>query len=147
MDSDICTRMPQWRAHSPVFAFESTFVTFILSSYNTSNQTLGFSEHSNARWSKLHWCHQGIIYNWQELTWYGDGTIIQLISLAFWPNTLVWLKSNKASIQWPRPNLPIGYIGLSFGPQDPRGLPATGTHRVNCRYMTSLTIIRQNFMP
>jgi len=32
------------------------------------------------------------------------------------------------------PDLPIGYIGLSLGPQDPRGPPANcGTHRVNCR--------------
>jgi len=31
----------------------------------------------------------------------------------------------------PGPNLPIGYIGFSLGPQDPRGPPANcGTHRV-----------------
>jgi len=45
-------------------------------------------------------------------------------------------------------DLPIGYIGLSLGPQDTRGPPANcGTHRVNWRYMISSTIIRQNFMP
>jgi len=33
------------------------------------------------------------------------------------------------------PDLPIGYIGLSLGPQDPRGPPTNcGTHRVNGRY-------------
>jgi len=32
--------------------------------------------------------------------------------------------------------LPIGYIGLSLGPQDPRGPPSKcGTHWVNGRYM------------
>ena len=31
----------------------------------------------------------------------------------------------------PGPNLPIGYIGFSLWPQDPRGPPANcGTHRV-----------------
>jgi len=47
------------------------------------------------------------------------------------------------------PDLPIRHIGLSLGlgPQDPRGPPANcGTHRVNCRYVISSTIIRQNFM-
>jgi len=35
------------------------------------------------------------------------------------------------------PDLPIGYIGLSLGPQDPRGpQPNCGTHRVNGRHMT-----------
>jgi len=30
----------------------------------------------------------------------------------------------------------MGYIGLSLGPQDPRGAPTNcGTHRVNGRYM------------
>jgi len=33
------------------------------------------------------------------------------------------------------PDLPIGFKGLSLGPEDPRGPPANcGTHRVNCRY-------------
>jgi len=46
------------------------------------------------------------------------------------------------------PELPIGYVGLSLGPQDPRGPPANcGTHIVDCRYMIRSTIIRQNFMP
>jgi len=46
------------------------------------------------------------------------------------------------------PDLPIRCIGLSLGPQDPRGRPANcGTHRVNYRHMISSTIIRQNFMP
>jgi len=32
------------------------------------------------------------------------------------------------------PDLPIGCVGLSLGPQDPRGPPANcGTHRVNWR--------------
>jgi len=45
------------------------------------------------------------------------------------------------------PDLPIGYIGLSLGPQDPRGAPANcGTHKVNCRYMVSSINIRQKFM-
>jgi len=46
------------------------------------------------------------------------------------------------------PDLPIG-IGLSLGlwPQDPRGPPANcGTHRVNCRYVNSSTVISQYFM-
>jgi len=42
------------------------------------------------------------------------------------------------------PDLPIG---LSLGSQDPSGpLAKCGAHRVNCRYMVSSTIIRQNFM-
>jgi len=46
------------------------------------------------------------------------------------------------------PDLPIGYMGLSLGPQDPWGHPANcGMHRVNCRYMISSTIICHNFMP
>jgi len=33
------------------------------------------------------------------------------------------------------PDLPIGYAGLSLGPQDPRGPPKNCcTHRLNCRY-------------
>jgi len=37
------------------------------------------------------------------------------------------------------PDLPIGYIGLSLGPQDPRGAPTNcGTHRVNGQYMIIL---------
>jgi len=33
-------------------------------------------------------------------------------------------------------DLPIGYIGLSLGPQDPRGPPANcGTHKVSGQYM------------
>jgi len=44
------------------------------------------------------------------------------------------------------PDLPIGYIDLSLGPHDPRGpLANCGRHRVNCRYMISSAIIRQNF--
>jgi len=43
----------------------------------------------------------------------------------------------------PRPDLPIGYIGLSLGPQGPKGPPTNcGTHRVNGRYM----IIYINFV-
>jgi len=46
------------------------------------------------------------------------------------------------------PDLPIGYIGLNLGSQDPRGLPANcGTHRINCLCMISSTIFRQSFMP
>jgi len=38
------------------------------------------------------------------------------------------------------PDLSIGYIGWSPGPQDPTGPPANyGTHRVNCRYKISST--------
>jgi len=34
------------------------------------------------------------------------------------------------------PDLPIGYVGLSLGSQDPIGPPANcGSQRVNCRYM------------
>jgi len=34
------------------------------------------------------------------------------------------------------PDLPIGYIGLSLGPQDLRGTPTNcGTHKVNGGYM------------
>jgi len=33
------------------------------------------------------------------------------------------------------PDLPIGYIGLNLGPQDPRGRQKTGTHTVNGWYM------------
>jgi len=34
------------------------------------------------------------------------------------------------------PNLRIGYMGLSLGPQDPRGSPTNCImHRVNSRYM------------
>jgi len=34
-----------------------------------------------------------------------------------------------------RAGFSIGYVGLSLGPQDPRGPPANcGTHRVSCRY-------------
>jgi len=37
---------------------------------------------------------------------------------------------------WPGPDSPIGCIGLSLGPQDPRGPPTNcGTLRVNGRYM------------
>jgi len=36
---------------------------------------------------------------------------------------------------WSGPNLPIGYVGISLGPQDPRELPENcGTHKVNCLY-------------
>jgi len=36
----------------------------------------------------------------------------------------------------PGPDLPIGYIRLSLGPQDPWGTPTNcGMHKVNCRYM------------
>jgi len=45
------------------------------------------------------------------------------------------------------PDLPTGYVGLSIGPQDPRGPPANcGTHRVNWRYMISWINIRHQFM-
>jgi len=45
------------------------------------------------------------------------------------------------------PDLAIGYIGLSLEPQDPREPPSNfGTHRLNCRYVISSTIIPQNFM-
>jgi len=47
----------------------------------------------------------------------------------------------------PVPDLPIGYIGLSLGPQDPRGPPTNcDTHRVNDRYMTIQIKLRQKFM-
>jgi len=37
---------------------------------------------------------------------------------------------------WAGTDLPIGYIGLSLGPQDPKGFPTScDTHRVNGRYM------------
>jgi len=37
---------------------------------------------------------------------------------------------------WAGPGLPIGYVGLSLGPQDSRGPPANcRTRRVNCRYV------------
>jgi len=50
--------------------------------------------------------------------------------------------------RWAEPDLPTGYIGLSLGPQDPKGPPGNlGTHRFNCRYMITPTNIRQNFMP
>jgi len=36
----------------------------------------------------------------------------------------------------PVPDLPVGYIGSSLGPQDRRGAPKNcGTHWVNGRYM------------
>jgi len=45
------------------------------------------------------------------------------------------------------PDLPMGYVGLRLGPQDPRGPPANcGMHRVNCRYMIGTMNIPQNFM-
>ena len=44
-------------------------------------------------------------------------------------------------------DLPIGYIGLSLGPQDPRGPPTNcGTHRVNGRYMIVSIKLREKFM-
>jgi len=43
-------------------------------------------------------------------------------------------------------DLPISYVGLSLGPQDPRGPPENcGTRRINCRYINSINI-RQNFL-
>jgi len=43
------------------------------------------------------------------------------------------VRGMKYSSQHPVPDLPIG---LSLGPQDPRGPPTNyGTHRVNGRYM------------
>ena len=46
----------------------------------------------------------------------------------------------------PRLDLPIGYVRLSLGPQDPRGPTANcGTHRANCRHMISSINIHQNF--
>jgi len=42
--------------------------------------------------------------------------------------------------------LPIGYVGLSLGLQDPRGIPANcGTHKVNCRYMMRSISNHQHF--
>jgi len=42
--------------------------------------------------------------------------------------------------------LPIGYVGLSLGLQDPRGIPANcGTHKVNCQYMMSSISTHQHF--
>jgi len=42
----------------------------------------------------------------------------------------------------------VGYIGLSLGPQDPRGPPKNcGTRRVNGRYMIIYIKHRQKFMP
>jgi len=44
-------------------------------------------------------------------------------------------------------DLPIGCVGLSLGPQDPRGPPANcDAHGVNCRSIISSTNIRQKFM-
>jgi len=46
----------------------------------------------------------------------------------------------------PGPDLPIGYISLSLGSQDPRGPPANcGNHSVNCRYMIISINNRQSF--
>jgi len=48
---------------------------------------------------------------------------------------------------YPGPDLPTGYVGLSLGPQDPKGPPANcGTHRANCRNMISSIYIRQNVL-
>jgi len=45
------------------------------------------------------------------------------------------------------PDLPVGNIGLSLGPQDPKGpLKNCGTHRVNGRYMIIYVKLRQKFM-
>ena len=45
-----------------------------------------------------------------------------------------------------RPDLPIGYVGLSLGPQDPRLPPGNcNTHSVNGRCMISSTNNHQNF--
>ena len=42
------------------------------------------------------------------------------------------------------PDLPIGYVGLSLGPQDPRGPPTNcGTRRGDFRYMISSINVRQ----
>jgi len=47
----------------------------------------------------------------------------------------------------PGPDLPIGCVNLSLGPQDPREPPANcGTHRVSCRFMIALVNFRQNFV-
>jgi len=58
---------------------------------------------------------------------------------------------NVLKFQWshPGPGLPIGYVGLSLGPQDQdqRGPPVNcGTHKVNCLYMISSINIGQNFV-
>jgi len=48
---------------------------------------------------------------------------------------------------WAGPDLLIRDIGLSLGPQDPRGPSANcGTHRVNGRYMIIYIRLRQKFM-
>jgi len=45
------------------------------------------------------------------------------------------------------PDLPIGYVGSSLGPQDPRGPPAKcGTHGVNCWCKISSRNIPQKLM-
>jgi len=45
------------------------------------------------------------------------------------------------------PDLTMGNVGLSLGPQDPWGPPTNyGTHTVNWRYMIRSINIRQNFM-
>jgi len=42
----------------------------------------------------------------------------------------------RSSLSSAVPDLPIGYIGLRIGPQDPMGPPTNcGTHRVHGRYM------------
>jgi len=53
------------------------------------------------------------------------------------------LGSTKVKV--PGPDLPIGYISLSLGPQDPWGLPANcGTHGANCWYTISSISIPEN---
>jgi len=48
---------------------------------------------------------------------------------------------------YPVPHLSIGYIGLSPGPQDPKGPPKNcGTLRVNGRYIIILIKLRQKFV-
>jgi len=46
----------------------------------------------------------------------------------------------------PAPDLPIGYVGLRPGPQDPRGLQQTVVRIESIAGMISSTIIRQNYM-
>ena len=80
------------------------------------------------------------------MAWAAHGTLNWRLTAGFHgpvrPSTFVF--------SWvaPGPDLPIGYIGLSLGPQDPRVPPANcgrPTHRVNCRCVVSSINIPQNF--
>jgi len=58
------------------------------------------------------------------------------LSYFFCPNPVLNFL-NPVQVQLSVPDLPIGYIVFSLGPQDPRGTPTNcGTHRVNGRNMT-----------